>query len=48
VASKVIVGFWKRALEKAKEYRESNEYAILLDEETDYDLSNDNSSEDNN
>lgn len=37
ITSKVIVGFWKRALAKAKEYRESDDDVILLDNETDDD-----------
>ena len=45
---KIILGFWKRALEKAKDYRESNEYVILLDEETDHDLSDASSTDYNN
>jgi len=48
INSKIIIGFWKRALEKAKDYRESNEYAILLDEETNHELSDAYSSDNNN
>ena len=37
ITSKVIVGFWKRALAKAKEYRQSDDDVILLDDEMDDD-----------
>src|SRR5947209_18185680 len=48
INSKIIIGFWKRALENAKDYREYNEYAILLDEETNHELSDAYSSANNN
>ena len=35
MASKVIVGLWKRALNNAKDYRENDEHVYLSNEETD-------------
>ena len=37
ITSKVIVGFWKRALAKAKEYQQSDNNVILLDVKMDDD-----------
>ena len=37
ITSKVIVELWKRALTRAKEYKESDNDVILLDEKTDDD-----------
>ncbi|GES95996.1 hypothetical protein H257_11777 [Rhizophagus clarus] len=42
IDSKVIIGLWKRALKYAKEYRETDEYAQLIEEDfDDYDDSDD-------
>ena len=35
IDSKVIVGFWKKALKNAKEYFEIDEHVHLTDEESD-------------